>query len=60
MLFALVVLLYLAISPLRALVTDVHLSAQRHAQLVTLRRQAAGSLGAALIAIGIVQALERS
>jgi cell division protein FtsB len=41
MLFALVVLLYLAISPLRALVTDVHLSAQRHAQLVTLRRQAA-------------------
>ncbi|MGD1050183.1 MAG: hypothetical protein ABR947_03840 [Solirubrobacteraceae bacterium] len=41
MLFALVVLLYLAISPLRALIADFHLSAQRHAQLQSLRRQAA-------------------
>jgi len=41
MLFALVLLLYLAISPLRALIADVHLSAERHAQLDSLRRQAA-------------------
>ncbi len=41
MLFALLVLLYLAISPMRALVADVSLSAQRHAQLQSLQRQAA-------------------
>jgi cell division protein FtsB len=40
MLCALVVLLYLAISPLRSLVADFHLSAQRHAQLGALQRQA--------------------
>jgi hypothetical protein len=38
---ALVVLLYLAISPVRSLIADFHLSAQRHAQLDALRRQAA-------------------
>ena len=41
MLGALVVLLYLAISPVRSLIADFHLSAQRHAQLVSLERQAA-------------------
>ena len=41
MLFALVLLLYLALSPVRSLVADVHLSAQRHAQLYALQRQAA-------------------
>ena len=42
MLFALVALLYLAISPVRSLMSDFALSAQRHAQLSSLRRQAAG------------------
>jgi hypothetical protein len=41
MLFALIVLLYLAISPLRSLITDFHLSAQRRAQLNSLRKQGA-------------------
>jgi hypothetical protein len=41
MLFALVVLLYLAISPLRSLLSDFHLSAQRRAQLEALRKHAA-------------------
>jgi hypothetical protein len=41
MLFALVLLLYLAISPVRSLIADVALSAQRHAQLDALRHQAA-------------------
>jgi cell division protein FtsX len=41
MLCALVALLYLAISPVRSLIADLHLSAQRHAQLDALRRQAA-------------------
>ena len=40
MLLALVVLLYLAISPVRSLITDLHLSSQRRAQLATLERQA--------------------
>ncbi len=41
MLFALVVLLYLAISPVRSLIADFHLSAQRRAQVVVLERKAA-------------------
>ena len=41
MLFALFVLLYLAISPIRSLITDFHLSAQRRAQLRTLQQRAA-------------------
>jgi hypothetical protein len=41
MLCGLVVLLYLAISPVRSLIADFHLSAERHAQLDALRRQAA-------------------
>jgi Tfp pilus assembly protein PilX len=41
MLFALLVLLYLAISPVRSLVADFHLSAQRHAQVTALQRAAA-------------------
>lgn len=41
MLCALVVLLYLAVSPVRSLVADLSLSAQRHAQLESLQRQAA-------------------
>jgi hypothetical protein len=41
MLFALVVLLYLAISPIRSLIGDLQLSAQRRAQLVSLQRTAA-------------------
>jgi cell division protein FtsB len=45
MLCALVVLLYLAISPVRSLVADFHLSAQRHAQLGGLRQQAAALAG---------------
>jgi len=40
MLFALVVLLYLAISPVRSLIADFHLSAQRQAQLQSLRHEA--------------------
>jgi hypothetical protein len=40
MLFALVVLLYLAISPVRSLLADFHLSAQRHAQVSALQRTA--------------------
>ena len=40
MLFALVVLLYLAISPVRSLIADFHLSAQRRAQVVALQRTA--------------------
>jgi len=36
MLFALVVLLYLAISPVRSLIADVHLEAARRAQLNAL------------------------
>lgn len=39
LLFALVVLLYLAISPVRALIADLHLEAQRRAQLHALERQ---------------------
>jgi cell division protein FtsB len=45
MLFTLIALLYLAISPVRSLIADFHLSAQRHAQLAALRRRAA-ALGA--------------
>ena len=41
LLFALVLLLYLAISPLRSLLADLHLSAERHAQLRALQRTAA-------------------
>jgi hypothetical protein len=41
MLCALVLLLYLAISPVRSLIADVHLSTERHAQLGALQRQAA-------------------
>jgi hypothetical protein len=41
MLFALVVLLYLAISPVRSLIADLHLNAQRRAQVVVLQQQAA-------------------
>ena len=41
MLFALVVLLYLAISPVRSLIADVHLSAQRQAQLRLLESRSA-------------------
>jgi hypothetical protein len=41
MLFTLVVLLYLAISPVRSLIADFHLSAQRQAQLRQLERQGA-------------------
>src|SRR5579872_535037 len=41
MLVVLAVLLYLAISPIRSLISEVHLSAQRNAQLHQLRRQAA-------------------
>jgi Tfp pilus assembly protein PilX len=41
MLFMLVVLLYLAISPVRSLIADFHLSAQRQAQLRQLERQGA-------------------
>jgi hypothetical protein len=41
MLFALVVLLYLAISPVRSLIGDLQLSAQRRAQLASLQRTAA-------------------
>jgi hypothetical protein len=37
MLFTLIVLLYLAISPVRSLIADFHLSAQRHAQLRQLQ-----------------------
>ena len=40
MLFVLVVLLYLAISPIRSLISEVHLSAQRNAQLHALRQTA--------------------
>jgi hypothetical protein len=39
LLFALAVLLYLAISPVRALIADLHLEAQRRAQLDSLERQ---------------------
>jgi hypothetical protein len=38
-LFVLVVLLYLAISPVRSLFADLHLAAQRRAQLGALERQ---------------------
>ena len=41
MLFTLVALLYLAISPVRSLITDLHVSAQRHAQLLELQRRGA-------------------
>ena len=41
MLFALVVLLYLAISPVRSLIHDLHLAAQRHAQVARLQQTAA-------------------
>ena len=40
MLFALIVLLYLAISPVRALFADLHLSAERRAELQALQRTA--------------------
>jgi hypothetical protein len=39
LLFALAVLLYLAISPVRSLISDIHMAAQRHAQLDALERQ---------------------
>jgi len=39
LLFALAVLLYLAISPLRSLVSDLHLEAQKRAQLQALQRE---------------------
>jgi len=41
MLFTLIVLLYLAISPIRSLITDFHISAQRQAQLRQLERRGA-------------------
>ena len=41
MLFALVVLLYLAISPVRLLFADLHLTAERRAQVVQLQQKAA-------------------
>jgi hypothetical protein len=41
MLFTLIALLYLAISPVRSLIADFHLSAQRHQQLVELQRRGA-------------------
>ena len=40
MLFALVVLLYLAISPVRSLIADLHVNAERRAQVVLLQRKA--------------------
>ena len=40
MLFVLVVLLYLAVSPIRSLISEMHLSAQRTAQLHSLKRTA--------------------
>ena len=40
MLFVLVSLLYLAISPIRSLISEMHLSAQRTAQLHQLQRTA--------------------
>jgi hypothetical protein len=39
LLFALAVLLYLAISPLRSLMSDLHLEAQKRAQLHALARE---------------------
>jgi cell division protein FtsB len=39
LLFALVVLLYLAISPVRSLISDLHVAAQRRAQLDRLERE---------------------
>ena len=41
MLFGLCLLLYLAVSPVRTLIADVHLSAQRRAQLAQLRHHGA-------------------
>ena len=41
MLFTLVALLYLAISPVRSLIADLHTSAQRQAQLLELRQRGA-------------------
>jgi hypothetical protein len=41
MLFALLVLLYLAISPIRSLIADVHLAAARRAQVNALSHRAA-------------------
>jgi Tfp pilus assembly protein PilX len=38
LLFALAVLLYLAISPVRSLMSDLHLQAQKRAQLRSLQR----------------------
>lgn len=40
MLVALIILLYLAISPVRSLITDLHLSAERRSQLHSLERTA--------------------
>jgi hypothetical protein len=40
MLFALVVLLYLAISPVRSLIADLHVNAERRAQVAALQRKA--------------------
>ena len=40
MLFVLVVLLYLAVSPIRSLISDMHVSAQRNAQLHSLKQTA--------------------
>ena len=45
MLFALVVLLYLAISPIRSLISDLQLSAQRRAELHALQRAHASLVG---------------
>src|ERR1700733_8265018 len=42
MLFVLVVLLFLAISPVRSLITDLHVVSQRRAQLHALERVHAG------------------
>jgi len=41
MLFTLIALLYLAISPVRSLINDVQLSAERHAQQLQLQRRGA-------------------
>jgi hypothetical protein len=42
MLFVLVVLAYLYISPIRLLISDLHAAAVRHGQVVALERTAAG------------------
>ncbi len=42
MLFVLVVLAYLYISPIRLLISDLHVAALRHRQVVALERTTAG------------------